>query len=61
MLEITSDNHYEEKFEFPLWRMIKKIAEDKDISYAEACWEAVAEYQKTIKYKGTGSSNEQVR
>ncbi len=28
--EPTSDKHYEEKFEFPLWKMIKRRAEEKD-------------------------------
>ena len=29
MLEPTSDKNYEEKFEFPLWKLIKERAEKK--------------------------------
>lgn len=61
MAEPISDKHYEEKFEFPLWKMIKQCAEEKDISYAAACWEAVEEYQKTIKYKDMEWVDAQVR
>ena len=50
MIEPTSDKHYEEKFEFPLWKLIKKRAEEKDISYLKACEEVLPEYVKTIRY-----------
>ena len=53
MSDPMSDKHYEEKFEFPLWKLIKKRAKEKDISYAEACKEAVPEYVKTIRYGDT--------
>ena len=33
MPEPMSDKHYEEKFEFPLWKLIKQRAEENDISY----------------------------
>jgi len=48
MAEQTSDKHYEEKFENPLWKLIKQRAEEKDISYAAAIVEVVPEYQGTI-------------
>ena len=51
MLEPTSDKHYESKFEFPLWKLIKQRAEEKDISYVEASGEVVPEYVKTIRYR----------
>lgn len=53
MQEPTSDldKHYEDKFEFPLWKMIKQRAEEKDISYVDAIREVVPEYQKTIRYE----------
>jgi len=51
MAEPTSDKHYEEKFEFPLWKLIKQRAEEKDISYLDASDEVLPEYMKTIKYR----------
>lgn len=45
------DKHYEEEFEFPLWRLIKQRAEEKDISYLAAIEEVVPEYEKTIRYR----------
>ncbi len=48
--EPTSDKHYEEKFEFPLWKMIKRRAEEKDTSYVIALNEVLPEYVKTIRY-----------
>ncbi len=32
----TADQHYEEKFEFPLWKKIKEYAEQHDCSYLAA-------------------------
>lgn len=49
----TADEHYEEKFEFPLWKLIKKRAEEKDISYVDACAEVVPAYEKGIRYRDT--------
>jgi len=51
MAEPTADKHYEEKFEFPLWKLIKQRAEEKDISYLAAGEEVVPEYMKTIRYQ----------
>jgi len=53
MPEPTSDKHYEEKFEFPLWKLIQQRAEEKDISYVQATVEVVPEYVKTIRYRDT--------
>ena len=53
MSEPMSNKHYEEKFEFPLWKLIKKRAKEKDISYVKACEEVVPEYVKTIRYQDT--------
>ena len=61
MAEPTSDKHYEEKFEFPLLKLIKKRAEEKDISYSAAYQEVLPEYQKTIRYKDTEWTDEQIR
>ncbi|MFC1909240.1 hypothetical protein ACFLXD_05240 [Chloroflexota bacterium] len=51
MAEPTSDKHYEEKFEFPLWKLIKQRAKEKDISYHDAMLEVVPDFQKTIRYR----------
>jgi len=53
MPDPMSDKHYEEDFEFPLWKLIKKRAKEKDISYVQACKEVVPEYVKTIRYRDT--------
>ncbi|MBW1767620.1 MAG: hypothetical protein JRJ02_13130 [Deltaproteobacteria bacterium] len=51
MPEPTSDKHYEEEFEFTLWKMIQQRAKEKDISYRKAADEVVSEYKKTIRYR----------
>ena len=51
MKESTSDKHYEEKFEFTLWKLIKQRADEKDISYVAASQEVVPEYVKTLNYR----------
>jgi len=51
MPEPTSDKHYETKFEYPLWKLIKQRAEEKDISYVQAAGEVVPEYEKGIRYR----------
>jgi len=57
MAEPTSDKHYEEKFEFPLLKLIRQRAEEKDISYSEAYKEVQSEYGKTIRYRDTEYEN----
>jgi hypothetical protein len=52
-MEDPIDKHYEEKFEFPLWKLIRDRAEQKDISYSAACEEVLPEYFKTIRYRDT--------
>ncbi|MHB8867346.1 MAG: hypothetical protein ACYC6T_05050 [Thermoleophilia bacterium] len=51
MREETSDKHYEEKFEFELWTLIKERAERDDISYHKASQLVTPEFQKTIRYR----------
>lgn len=53
MAEPMSEKYYEEKFEFPLWKLIKQRAEEKDISYIEASEEVIPEYAKNIRYRDT--------
>jgi hypothetical protein len=48
--ETIVDQHYEEEFEFPLWNLIKKCAEEKNISYSQASEIVIPEYVKTIRY-----------
>lgn len=61
MPEPTSDKYYEEKFEFPLWKLIKQRAQEKDISYSAAYREVLPEYEKTIRYKDMEWTDEQIR
>lgn len=41
--------HYEEKFEFRLWKMIREHADARDVSYSRAAAEVVHEYSKTTR------------
>ena len=59
MGEPTSDKHYEEAFEIPLWKLIKQRAEEKDISYRKAADEVVQEFKKTIRYRDKSFETEQ--
>jgi len=47
----TAGNHYEEKFEFPLWKLIKQRTEEKDISYVVVSVEVLSKYEKGIWYR----------
>jgi hypothetical protein len=60
-MEDPMDKHYEEKFEFPLWKLIKQRAEKKDISYSAACAEVMPEYVKTIRYRDTEFEDAAIR
>ena len=51
MAEPMSDKYYEEEFEFPFWKLIKKRAEEKDTSYIQASEELIPEYAKGIRYR----------
>ena len=51
MTEPTSDNHYEDDFEFELWKLIKQRAKEKDISYDKASKEVLPEFQESIRYR----------
>ena len=57
MAEPKSVKHYEDDFEFPLWRIIKQRAEKEDISYVEASEKVVPEYVKTIRYRDIDFEN----
>jgi len=47
----TRDEHYESKFEYPVMKLIRERAEEKDISYVQAAGEVVPEYEKGIRYR----------
>lgn len=53
MPEPMSEKHYEEDFQYPLWKLIKQRAEEKDISYLDATLEVCPEYKKTMRYGDT--------
>ena len=53
MPEPTSDKHYEEKFEYPLLKLIRQRAEEKDISYSAAADEVLPDYVKDLRYWDT--------
>lgn len=61
MTETISDKHYEDRFEFPLWKMIRQRAEDKDVSYNTAYREILPEYEKSIRYKDIEWSDAQIK
>jgi hypothetical protein len=43
--------HYEEKFEFPFWTLVKKRAEEKDISFSDAAALVAPEYAATLRIR----------
>ena len=53
--------HYEEKFEFPFWTMVKKCAEERDISYSDAAAIMCPEYSKTLRIRDQEWTDEQIR
>ena len=61
MTKSILDEHYEEKFEFPLWKLIKEYAEEKDISYLQASEKIVPEYVKTIRYRDVKFEESEVK
>jgi hypothetical protein len=42
--------HYEEKFEFELWKMIREHAEKNDLCYLDAAIEVMPEYGKGVRF-----------
>jgi len=53
-------DHYEEKFEWPLWKLIKERAEEKDISYLKAAEEVTPEFAKGVRIRDIEFEDEQV-
>ena len=58
--DTKKDDHYESLFENPLWKLIKKRAREKDISYLAAAEEVVPEYAKGIRYRDAEYENAEV-
>lgn len=62
--EIVNDPvapHYEEDFEFPLWKMIRECAVEKDISFSQAAAEVEPVFSKTTKVRDQAYTDEQIR
>jgi len=60
-VEGFEDVHYEDEFEFPFWKLIRDYAEEHDLSYSKAARAVCSEYVKTIRYRDTEWSDEQIR
>ena len=56
----TREEHYESKFEFPLWKLIKEYAKKNDVSYVQACAVVVPEYEKDIRYRDIEFENKEI-
>lgn len=54
-------SHYEEKFEFTLWKMIRQRAEEKDISYSDAAAEVEPEFSRMTRIRDQAYTDEQIR
>lgn len=61
MIEPTSDKHFEEKFEYPLWTLIKKYADENDVSYRDAVKAVMPGYVNTIRYGDLEFENRVIR
>jgi len=51
MAKSTTDEHYQKHVDFPLWKLIRQRAEEKDISYIDASREVIPEYERAIRYR----------
>ena len=61
MTEPVSDKHFEERFEFPLWTLIKKYADEHNVSYRAATKAVMPEFVKTIRYGDLEFENKVIR
>lgn len=52
--------HYEEEFEFPLWKLIRECAEEKDISYSDAAAIVAPEYAASLRIRDQEWTDEQI-
>lgn len=51
MSQHKPNEHYEDWFEFPLLKLIRQRAEEKDISYLAAADEVVPEYARALRFR----------
>ncbi len=56
----TREEHYESKFEFPLWKLIQEYAKKNNVSYVQACLAVTPEYEKDIKYRDIEFENKEI-
>ena len=56
----TREEHYESKFEFPLWKLIQDYAKKNDTSYIAACLVVTPEYEKGIRYRDIEFENAEI-
>ena len=52
--------HYEENFEFPLWKLIRECAEEKDISYSDAAAIVAPQYAAGLRIRDEAYNDEQI-
>ena len=52
--------HYEEDFEFPLWKLIRECAEEKDISYSDAAAIVAPQYAAQTKIRDQEFTDAQI-
>lgn len=52
--------HYEEEFEFPFWKLVRKRAEEKDMSFSDAAAEVCPEYSRTLKVRDVEWTDAQI-
>jgi len=60
MTKDWAGDYYEEKFKFPLWKLIKEKAEEKDISYLKAMEEVTPEFAKGVRIRDEAFEDENV-
>ncbi len=56
----AGERYEDDSFRFPLWDLILKRAEEKDISYLEAALEVTPEYARATRIKDVAFEDEQV-
>ena len=55
---VDDSEHYEEEFEFPMMRLIRQRAREKDISILKAIKEVVPEYALKLRFRDTEYNEE---
>jgi len=55
-----NNEHYEEKFEFPFWKLVREYAEEHDVSYSDAAAAVCPQYCATIRYRDNEWTDAQI-